>query len=44
MRLHKPVLFPLMTQPAKPVEKEATERYMRELLERTCAMLRLRNG
>lgn len=39
--LQKPVLFPLMTTPAKLVEKENAETYMRDLLERTLAALRL---
>jgi hypothetical protein len=39
----KPTFLPLMKRPGTPVEKVHAD-YMRELLERTCAELRLPNG
>lgn len=39
----KPTFLPLMKRPCAPVEKNHAD-YMRSLLERTCAELRLPNG
>jgi hypothetical protein len=39
----KPTFLPLMKRPCAPVEKAHAD-YMRALLERTCAELRLPNG
>ncbi len=36
----KPTFLPLMKRPSRPVEKEAAEKEMRDLLERTRLMLR----